>query len=97
MRLRNSFSVMLASIISLCFAGSAMANLGVIKVYKETFSDQKPKCTCCHVDKMPKKEEGKHEFNDYGKKVFAAKEELKKDKVDAEVLNKVGKNPAAEE
>ena len=76
-------------------SGLALANLEVVKKYKETF-DEKPKCLCCHTDKMPKKEDGKHEFNDYGKKVFAAKTELKKEKVDEEVLKKVGKNEAAE-
>lgn len=93
----NFIRGVLAVVFLFCFAGTAAANLGVVKVYKETFSDEKPKCTCCHMDKMPKKEEGEHEFNDYGKKVFAAKTELKKEKVDEEVLKKVGKNEAAEE
>ena len=84
------------AVFSLCFAGDGLANLGVVKAYKEAFPGEKPKCSCCHVDKAPKKEEGKHEFNDYGKKVFAAKTELNKEKVDEEVLKKAGKNEASE-
>ena len=76
---------------------SAFANLDVVKLYKSTFStDEKPKCLSCHIDKIPKKEEGKHEFNEYGKKISAAKSELKKEKVDEEVLTKAGKNENAE-
>ena len=77
-------------------AALAFANLETVKIYKAVFEGEKPKCTYCHVDKTPKKEEGKHELNDYGKKVLAAKNELKKEKVDEEVLKKVGKNEAAD-
>lgn len=90
------FGCLLAGAASLFFAANGMANIGVVKTYKETFPGEKPKCTCCHVDKSPKKEEGKHEFNEYGKKIFAAKNELKKEKMDGEVLKKVGKNEETE-
>lgn len=44
-------------------------NIRQIKAYKEVFPDAKPKCIDCHVDAIPKKDAGKHELNDYGKKV----------------------------
>jgi len=47
----------------------AYANFPQIKAYKETYPDAKPKCIDCHVDKMPKKDDGQHELNDYGKAV----------------------------
>ena len=39
-------------------------------------------CTGCHVDKMPKKDEGKHELNDNGKWLVAEKEKRGAKKVD---------------
>ena len=45
----------------------------------------------CHVDKIPKKDEGKHEMNAYGAKLKAALKDMGKEKVDADVLKKVGK------
>ena len=75
----------------------AFANLEQVKNYKAAFPDEgKPKCAACHVAKLPKKEEGKHDWNEYGKKILEAKKELNKEKVDEEVLKKVGKNEAAE-
>ena len=53
----------------------AWANIKQVKVYKEVYPDEKPKCACCHVDKKPSKEEGKHELNEYGKKVIAISKE----------------------
>ena len=53
----------------------AWANIKQIKVYKEAYSDEKPKCACCHVDKKPGKEDGKHDLNEYGKKVIAISKE----------------------
>ena len=96
-KLKNPLGGSLVVAFSLCFAGTAMADLEILKTYKATFEGEKPKCTCCHTDKTPKKEEGKHENNDYGKKLLAAKKELQKEKVDEDVLKKVGKNEAAEE
>lgn len=62
-----------------------------IKVYKEAFPDESPKCIMCHASKMPKKDDGQHELNDYGKKVKAENAEPT-----AETYTKVGKAPAAE-
>src|SRR3989338_2164340 len=52
----------------------AMANVEQVKLYKGVYPDSKPKCTFCHVDKLPKKDGGRHEPNAYGKKVREAAE-----------------------
>lgn len=76
--------------LSILFIWSAKAQADVeqMKAYKEAFPDAKLKCTSCHVDALPKKEEGKHEWNAYGKKV---KEAAAKAKPTAEIYKKVGK------
>ena len=67
--------VVFAVAVVFSFTGSptAWANVKQIKAYKETFPDEKPKCAHCHVDEKPKKEDGRHELNEYGKKVLKAK------------------------
>lgn len=50
---------------------AAQASMKETKVYKEAFPDARIKCMDCHVDAMPKKDDGKHELNDYGKAVIA--------------------------
>jgi hypothetical protein len=50
---------------------SAQAAMKDMKIYKEAFPDAKIKCIDCHVDTMPKKDEGKHELNAYGKAAVA--------------------------
>ena len=73
-------------------SGSAFANLGQVKIYKEAFPDaEKPKCTTCHVDKIPKKDDGKHDWNEYGQKVRKVKATP-----DVDTYKTVGKNDAAE-
>lgn len=52
-------------------ASSAWADIKQVKAYKEAFSGEKPNCACCHVSDKPKKEDGMHDLNDYGKKVVA--------------------------
>ena len=54
----------------------AQANFNMIKAYKEAYPDAHPKCINCHVDEKPKKDDGQHEWNDYGK---AAKEAIEAD------------------
>ena len=49
---------------------TAFATLDQQKLYKAAFPDSKPKCATCHVDAIPKKDEGKHEWNAYGKEVI---------------------------
>ena len=96
MRNIKTIKTLLIALVFLFSSGLALANLEQVKNYKAAFPDEeKPKCMTCHVDKIPKKEEGKHDWNDYGKKILEAKKELKKEKVDEEVLKKVGKNEAA--
>lgn len=48
----------------------ASADLKMIKAYKEAYPEAKPKCIDCHADEKPKKEDGLHELNDYGKTVL---------------------------
>lgn len=60
------------------------ANMHQIKLYKTAFPGTAPKCTICHIGKMPKKEEGKHELNAYGKKIREAQE------ITAETYTQVG-------
>ena len=50
----------------------AQADTVVIKAYKEAFPDAHPKCISCHVDALPKKAEGQHEWNAYGHAVKKA-------------------------
>jgi|GEM_PF-991971 len=54
------------------FSTAAQANLNMIKAYKEAFPDAHPKCINCHVDEKPKKEDGQHDNNEYGKAAKAA-------------------------
>lgn len=61
-----------AGIIFLVGVLPAKADLKQIKAYKEAFADAKPKCIECHLDEKPKKEDGQHEANDYGKAVVKA-------------------------
>ena len=63
------------------------ANLDQMKVYKTAYPDAKPKCINCHTDAIPKKDEGKHNWNAYGKKV----KEAATPKPTAETYKKVGK------
>lgn len=57
----------------------AMADVEQVKLYKAAFPDAKPKCIFCHVDKLPKKDEGMHEPSAYGKKVREAATEITAD------------------
>ena len=49
----------------------AQAGMKDMKIYKEAYPDATTKCINCHVDAMPKKDDGKHEWNAYGKAVIA--------------------------
>lgn len=83
--------VLILAITPVFVSGLALANLEQVKIYKEAFPGEKPKCTNCHVDKMPKKDDGKHEWNEYGLKVKKVKE-----KPDVETYKTVGKNTASD-
>ena len=72
------------------------ADVNQIKAYKAAFPDAKPKCVDCHVDAIPKKDEGKHNWTAYGLKVkeTAAQSATAKPvnvKPTAETYKKVGK------
>ncbi len=54
----------------------AMANVAQVKLYKTAYPEAQPKCTFCHVDKLPKKDEGLHEWNAYGLKVKETAKEI---------------------
>lgn len=75
------------------FAGSSLsfANLNQLKVYKEAFPETKAQCAVCHVDKLPKKDEGLHDLNEYGQTV---KEAMVDDELSVEALQEIGPAPA---
>jgi glutamyl-tRNA reductase len=72
------------------WAQPAHAGLDQIKAYKEAYPDSKPKCIDCHVDKIPKKDDGAHELNEYGKAVVKA---AGTDKPTADTYKKAGPIP----
>ena len=86
--------MMLGMLIGLVFwSVSARADMAQIKAYKETYPDAKLKCIECHVDKMPKKDDGAHENNDYGKSVIKAAKAAGLDKPTADTYKTVGPIP----
>jgi hypothetical protein len=56
------------------FSTPAQADIKQIKAYKEAYPDAKPKCILCHASEKPKKADGQHDLNKYGKKVMAIKQ-----------------------
>ncbi|MDE2008666.1 MAG: hypothetical protein KGJ09_01150 [Candidatus Omnitrophica bacterium] len=54
------------------WSAAARADFAQIKAYKAAYPDSRPKCIDCHVDRMPKKADGQHDPNDYGKAVIKA-------------------------
>ncbi len=69
---------------------SARADLKQIKAYKEAFPESKPKCIDCHTTEKPKKDDGEHDPNDYGKAIVAASTEAGNEEPTAETYQKVG-------
>ena len=55
------------------FSSVSTASLDIQKQAKAAGVDAK-NCQTCHVDKLPKKDQGKHELNDTGKWLVAEKE-----------------------
>ena len=68
----------------------AQANLKVIKAYKEAYPDAKPKCIMCHVAALPKKADGEHEHNAYGKALVQAAKDAKEELPSSDTIKKVG-------
>ena len=54
----------------------AEANPEQIKTYKKVYPEAKPQCVFCHLDKIPKKDVGKHDLNAYGTKVKSIAPEI---------------------
>ncbi len=69
---------LIAVLLSWCgwiaFSGTSTATLEHQKQAKAAGVEAAKNCTYCHVDKLPKKDEGKHELNDVGKWLVAEKE-----------------------
>ena len=59
----------LAAAFSICGISVSFANMGQMKLYKEAFPGTTPKCIQCHMDKVPKKDDGMHDPNAYGAKI----------------------------
>lgn len=53
------------------FTSTASADMKQMKAYKEAYPDTKPKCIECHDSALPKKDDGQHENNEYGKAIVA--------------------------
>ncbi len=83
-------AALLTFLVSLLSADRAFATLDQAKLYQSALGKDKPKCQGCHVDKIPKKDDGKHEMNDYGKKLIAVKAQP-----DEATYKQVGPNPDA--
>ena len=87
-----SASVVVAFILSLLFLTPLSANIKQVKAYKEAFPGEKPKCACCHTSEKPKKEDGQHDLNAYGKKVVEINKEA-----DVVAYKKAGSNNCSKE
>jgi len=80
----SMLTVLIVSAVLICpVMGHASVNM--MKVYRELNPDLKADCTYCHVDKLPKKDDGKHELNPYGAKI---KEMVEADKKETEEQRK---------
>lgn len=67
--MKKTTTAVVATLAALALGSSALATMDIQKEYKA--KDATANCASCHVDKMPKKE--KHDLNDFGKTVKAAK------------------------
>ncbi|MFA5059315.1 MAG: hypothetical protein WC676_01630 [Candidatus Omnitrophota bacterium] len=88
--MKHQHLFLLTAVIILGWAVAAQADMKEIKVYKEAFPGESPKCIACHTDKMPKKDDGMHELSEYGQKVIKENPQPT-----AETYQKVGKAPEA--
>ncbi len=82
----------------------SFANIQKLKAYREVNPELKSDCTYCHINKLPKKEEGQHELNPYGLKVKEAIAGRDKDKSEEEskeiyisVFKQLGRHDASGE
>ncbi len=67
----KKFSILTGLVVCVVMACPVLsyASVEMLKVYREVNPDLKPNCMYCHVDKLPKKDKGKHEVNAYGAKL----------------------------
>jgi len=87
--LTKPLRILVAVNVLIFVAGSfCWASLDQVKIYKAAFEGSKPKCIDCHVDKLPKKGEGEHDFNAYGHKIAEVKETA--GEITEETYKKVG-------
>lgn len=87
----------------LLLPAASFASVDMLKDYREVNPDLKPNCMYCHVDKLPKKEAGKHEINAYGSKIkellSAQKEEMtaeEKKQAHIAIFKQLGRHDAAD-
>jgi len=64
-------------LLTLILTSPAFAGVDILKAYREINPDLKPSCLYCHIDKTPKKDDGKHDLNPYGTKVHESFEAQK--------------------
>lgn len=77
----GAIAVLLAWSGWIAFSATSTADLDIQKQAKAAGVTVKD-CTTCHVDKLPKKDDGKHELNDTGKWLVSEKEKRGAKKVD---------------
>jgi hypothetical protein len=82
---RIFFVFLLFEFFSFSLTYESPANPDQLKAYREVYPEIKPGCIYCHVDKNPKKENGKHDLNAYGLKAkatfYAEAEKTLKDEI----------------
>ncbi len=90
MKTNNATKVIYATVLVglLMWSIPALADLKEMQAYKEAYPGAKPKCANCHAQEHPKKADGQHELNDYGKAVLNAAG--KDTKPTADTYKKVG-------
>jgi hypothetical protein len=84
---RNFFILFLSVLIITSLTGASLANTDELKVYRKVYPDVKPGCVYCHVDKIPKKDDGQHDLNAYGQKL---KELMGEGDLTEEIIESVG-------
>ncbi len=67
--MKKTTAAAVATLAGVALGTSALATLEVQKEYRA--KAPKANCQTCHVDKLPKKD--RHDWNEFGKKVVAAK------------------------
>jgi hypothetical protein len=89
--MHHSNRFMIVSVFAVCgilLSVSAPADMVQIKAYKEAFPGSTLKCINCHIDDNPKKDDGQHDNNAYGKAVVKA---AGADKPTADTYKTIGK------